>query len=158
MYYASQLSLRRLKPWGKQPKRSGFAARQLVLLAALVMIQHLVLLTLSGVAQAALSYAPNSQVSAVAIGSDGTRYLGGSFTAMAPATGGGAALDSSTAAVNMNFPQVVGTIYATAPDGNGGWYIGGSFTAVGGVTRGNLAHIDRSGRVINGNPGVSGPV
>ena len=108
MYYASQLSLRRLKPWGKQPKRSGFAARQLVLLAALVMIQHLVLLTLSGVAQAALSYAPNGQVSAVAIGSDGTRYLGGSFTAMALVTGGGAALDSSTAAVNMNFPPGCG--------------------------------------------------
>ena len=46
-----------------------------------------------------------------------------------------------------DFPIVVGSVAATAPDGAGGWYIGGTFTQVGGVPRSNLAHILANGTV-----------
>ena len=100
--------------------------------------------------------APDSSVFALAIGADGAPYVGGAFTRWGAQTGGGAALAAAGGAVDRSFPQVVGEVYATAPDGVGGWYIGGGFSAVGGVPRSNLAHITSSGEVDpNWNPGAN---
>jgi hypothetical protein len=44
-------------------------------------------------------------------------YIGGDFTAVGPNTGRGAALDSTTASVDMRLPRVNNTISAAAPDG-----------------------------------------
>ncbi len=85
---------------------------------------------------------------------NGTRYLGGSFTAFdAWGTGGGALVGASTGAVNTSFPQVTGNVLASAADGSGGFYIGGEFTAVGGVARNRAAHINADGTLdTNWNP------
>ena len=88
---------------------------------------------------------PNGAVSAIAVAADGTAYLGGTFTAWGPQTGGGAVMDPVTAAVDRTFPPVTGTVSAVVDDGAGGWYIGGNFTHVAGVARSRLAHILPSG-------------
>ncbi|MBY0434001.1 MAG: hypothetical protein K2U26_07825, partial [Cyclobacteriaceae bacterium] len=85
-------------------------------------------------------WATNGQVSSVA--KDGnTIYLGGTFTTVGPATGGGTGLDISSGTTDGSFPRVDGTVKAVIPDGTGGWFIGGGFTAVGNVPRSNIAHI-----------------
>ena len=90
---------------------------------------------------------PNGSVSAIAVAADGTAYVGGSFTAWGPQTGGGAVVDPVTAMVDRTFPPVTGTVSAVVDDGAGGWYIGGNFTAVAGVARTRLAHILPSGEL-----------
>ncbi len=87
----------------------------------------------------------NGGVYAAAISGD-TLYVGGGFTEVGPATGGGVPIDASTGKPEGGFPKVTGYVYAIATDGSGGWFIGGAFTAVGGLARQNLAHIlaDRS--------------
>jgi len=105
-------------------------------------------------------YATNGTVYAVAVGPDGTTYIGGNFTQVGPATGGWAPIDAGAGALPPSFPKVAGVVSALAPDGSGGWYIGGLFTAVGGVSRNNLAHILADGSVDpawdpNANDGVS---
>jgi len=75
-----------------------------------------------------------------------TVYIGGGFTRVGPATGGGVPLDISSGELVRPFPKVAGVVFATAADGSGGWYIGGSFTAVGGLPRSHLAHILADGR------------
>lgn len=57
-----------------------------------------------------LDITPNGYVNAMAVGEDGTLYLGGDFTAMQTNTGGGAGLDSSTAAPDQQFPPIVGAV------------------------------------------------
>jgi hypothetical protein len=79
--------------------------------------------------------------------SGGTVYVGGSFTQVGPATGGGVVFDAATGALQQPIPLVTGNVFAAVPDGSGGWYIGGAFTAVRGQARSNLARIDS-----NGNP------
>ena len=69
--------------------------------------------------QAAITSGPNNTVNAIAQGADGTTYFGGNFTYWGPNTGHGAALEASTAAVNLNFPVVNGAIYVVAADGAG---------------------------------------
>ncbi|MCX6390865.1 MAG: delta-60 repeat domain-containing protein [Solirubrobacterales bacterium] len=91
---------------------------------------------------------PNGLVSVIS-GPDtnGTRYLGGAFTAFdAWDTGSGALVSASTASVNSSFSRVTGgSIFASAADGAGGFYIGGDFTAVDGVERNRAAHIKADG-------------
>ena len=91
--------------------------------------------------------------------SQGTRYLGGGFTAFDSwGTGGGGLVDNQTGLVNASFPKVTGTVWASAADGSGGFYIGGLFTAVNGTTRNNLAHINSDGSLDTWNPIANGAV
>jgi hypothetical protein len=99
----------------------------------------------------------DGQVRAVAR-AGGTIYVGGAFTRVGPATGGGAALDAASGLLIASFPKVTGAVYAVAPDGAGGWYIGGEFAAVGGLARSNLAHIAAGPAVSGWNPGANGAV
>lgn len=99
--------------------------------------------------------AANGPVSAVAVGKDGTTYIGGNFSQIGPVTGGYVPLDSTTGLAPASFPIVTGSVYTSAADGNGGWYIGGSFNYVAGVVRNKLAHIKADGTLdltFNPNP------
>lgn len=91
------------------------------------------------------SWVADGEVFAVA-NSGITEYIGGSFTAVGPATGHAAILDISTGTPDLKFPKINGNVSAIVSDSAGGWYIGGSFTNVGGVSRRNCVHInaDRS--------------
>ena len=60
-------------------------------------------------------------------------------------TGGGALTNATSGVVDTSFPNVEGSVYASAADGNGGFYIGGSFTHVDGIARNNAAHINADG-------------
>ncbi|MFI5371583.1 MAG: putative Ig domain-containing protein [Candidatus Eisenbacteria bacterium] len=82
----------------------------------------------------------NGTVNATAIAGD-TLYVGGAFTAIAPATGCGVPLDANTGRALDGLPEVSGSVSTVVPDGSGGWYIGGLFTTVGGQPRTNLAHV-----------------
>jgi len=88
----------------------------------------------------------NGSVGAIVTTTD-TVYIGGVFTYVGPATGGGIPIDVSTAAPASEFPKVNGWIFACVPDGLGGWYIGGNFDRVAGVVRNNIAHILANGSV-----------
>ena len=72
---------------------------------------------------------------------NGTLYMGGSFSAVGPNTEAAALIGLTDGQAELTFPRVDGIVYAVAPDGGGGWYLGGRFTSVGGVARTNLAHI-----------------
>ncbi len=75
--------------------------------------------------------------------SNGTRYLGGSFTSFRPwDTGGGALVGASSGDVIPTFPKVNGNIEATAADGSGGFYIGGAFSCIGPNTSGSCNGVD----------------
>ena len=80
-------------------------------------------------------------VTAIAVGEDGTVYVGGPFTRIGPMSGGGVPLDSSTGTPFPRFAAVDGTVRAVTTDGAGGWYVGGSFARVGKQPRANLAHV-----------------
>jgi predicted small secreted protein len=99
----------------------------------------------------------NGEVNAV-VRDGGTIYIGGFFTYVGPATGGGVAIDASTGAVQQPYPMVAGDVRAVAPDGSGGWYIGGSFTAVRAQPRNNLAHLDAAGNLTAWDPNANGTV
>ena len=58
----------------------------------------------------------------------GTIYVGGNFTYVGPATGGGVPLGAASGAPLPSFPKVVGVVLAVVSDGAGGWYLGGAFT------------------------------
>src|SRR5262245_35698903 len=88
----------------------------------------------------------------------GTIYIGGSFTYVGPATGGGVTIDASTGAVQQPYLKVIGSVLAVAPDGSGGWYLGGEFSAIRGQARSNLAHVDSSGNLTPWNPGANNKV
>ncbi|MSX03178.1 MAG: hypothetical protein F2813_08480 [Actinobacteria bacterium] len=97
--------------------------------------------------------------------SDGTRYLGGAFTAFnAWDTGFGALVGAANGQVNTAFPKVSGgeggLVLASTSDGSGGLYIGGQFTTVGGVDGfSNVAHITADGSVDTAwKPSVDGDV
>jgi hypothetical protein len=76
-----------------------------------------------------------------------TLYVGGGFTRLGPATGGGLPLGMTSAAPVPPFAKVAGTVNCVIPDGSRGWYLGGTFLAVGGVPRLNLAHVLSDGSV-----------
>ncbi len=132
--------------------------------ATAVVASVVVLLSFASVAQAIerISVVPgfNGPVNAISEpDSNGTRYLGGNFTAFQPwATGSGALTSNTSGAVDPSFPKVNGSIRATAADGLGGFYIGGFFTCIGpntsglcdgsdDVVRNNAAHINANGSV-----------
>ncbi len=89
--------------------------------------------------------------------SGSTLYIGGTFTQVGPATGGGVPIDAAGHPV-ASFARVAGNVYAVAPDGQGGRYIGGDFIAVGQIPRKNLAHILADQTVSPWDPGANGPV
>ena len=97
-------------------------------------------------------YVTNGTVYASAL-SGNTLYIGGWFTHVGPATGGGVPIGTATAQPVGTFPKVTGNVMATASDGAGGWFIGGNFTAVGGVARTNLAHVLADNSVAAWDPG-----
>ena len=80
-------------------------------------------------------YATNGSV-ITAVLSGNTLYIGGWFTRVGPATGGGLPIDGSSGSPISGFPKVAGTVQAVVADGSGGWYIGGRFSALalGGTT------------------------
>jgi len=97
----------------------------------------------------ALSYGTNGNVNAIATLGD-TIYLGGQFTQVGLATGGGAAFAAADGQADASIPAISGgdhTVDAVVPDGSGGWYIGGGFTHVGGLVRHNIAHVLANGSV-----------
>lgn len=97
---------------------------------------------------------------------NGTRYVGGRFTAANPwLSGPGAAFGTASGAIATRFPRI-GTVIggaevtASTADGSGGVYIGGTFDCIGGdagadgdctdadeVVRENLAHLMADGSV-----------
>lgn len=80
-------------------------------------------------------------VHAIAVGDDGTVYVGGSFGHAGPQQGSGVPLSVATGEPIEPFPTVDGYVEAVVPDGQGGWYISGSFMHVGGVARNGIAHL-----------------
>lgn len=93
-----------------------------------------------------------------ALVSGNTLYIGGSFYAVGPASGGGVPFDAGTGAPVAAFPKVAGNLRAVVSDGAGGWFIGGNFNAVGGVPRTNLAHILADLSIAPWNPSPNGNV
>jgi len=106
----------------------------------------------------------NDFVQAIAVGQDGTQYVGGNFTAVGIASGGAVPFDATSGQPSMpDFPIVTGIVtggvFATVSDRAGGWYIGGLFTQVGGQARKNLAHIFGNGTVDpNFSPNFDNPI
>lgn len=83
---------------------------------------------------------------AIAIGDDGSVYVGGSFThAGGLARSGLAKLSGSTGAVDPAWnPSPDAFVYALAL-GDGALYAGGGFTTIGGLTRPGVARLDAAG-------------
>src|SRR5258705_11882271 len=78
----------------------------------------------------------------LAIARDGsTIYIGGNFSSVGPASGGGVLLDAYSGTLSPRFSKIAGRVNAVASDGRGGWFVGGLFAAVGGSPRNNLAHL-----------------
>ena len=94
--------------------------------------------------------------SMVRVGS--TLYVGGSFSFVCPPTGAGVPVDSSTGVPAAGFANIVGQVFAAAPDGTGGWYVGGAFTTAGGQPRANLAHVLGDGTLDAWNPSANATV
>ncbi|MEI6626851.1 MAG: hypothetical protein WCO40_10955, partial [Thermoleophilia bacterium] len=98
---------------------------------------------------------PNGAVNVISEpDTNGTRYLGGSFTEFNPwDTGSGALVGVTSGAVDPSFPKIEGgSVHASAADGTGGFYIGGDFTTVDGTARNNAAHINADGSLSDWNP------
>ncbi len=96
---------------------------------------------------------------------DGTRYIGGDFTAFDQwDTGYGALTSPTSGKVNPAFPKVAraggnGVVTASTPDGSGGFYVGGNFSSVDGITVSNLAHVNADGSVDTGwTPAANGEI
>jgi hypothetical protein len=104
---------------------------------------------------------PNGAVYAFAsIGS--VAYVGGAFDQIGRFTGGGVALDATTAATRAGnagfrvggastfYPG--GIVMTSVADGSGGWFVGGDFLTLGGVSRPYLAHVDANGALLPWTP------
>ncbi len=72
-------------------------------------------------------------------------YVGGDFQYVGPNTGGFAALDVNTGALQPGWPRVDGRVISIAADGNGGWYLAGNFQRIAGVARRHVAHVRADG-------------
>jgi hypothetical protein len=86
-----------------------------------------------------------------------TLFLGGSFSHVGTACGGGVPLDATTGQPER-LPRVAGSVLTVIPDGAGGWYLGGLFTHVAGQPRPNLAHVFADGSVDPWLPNPDGAV
>jgi hypothetical protein len=93
---------------------------------------------------------PNGLVHALAA-TEGTLYVGGSFTRIGPRSFFGAVLSPATGKL-LHVPKLDGSVFAAAPDGRGGWFILGAFNNVDGQPRRGLAHIEPDGTVAAWNP------
>ena len=115
------------------------------------------LLALSQSAQQNM-WVPNGEVYSV-VEEDGIVYIGGTFTQVAPYTGGFVLVDSSTAARDTLLPRIHGSVYSMVPDGSGGWFVGGVFSKIGNVERHNIVHV-KSDKTVDGdwNPNADGAV
>jgi hypothetical protein len=100
---------------------------------------------------------PNNEVDAMAVGADGTLYIGGAFTMV------GGQKRNHVAAINPD-----GTLNAWDPNANGTVdvilvsgstiYIGGEFTTVGGQTRNHIAAVNTSAAVSSWDPNANDTV
>ena len=88
----------------------------------------------------------------------GTLYIGGAFSSVGPATGGGAPISIASATRLPGAARVAGQVLTAVEDGHGGWYIGGTFSGVEGVPRNNLAHIAPDGTLAPWAPSADGEV
>ncbi len=103
-------------------------------------------------------WVPNGPVHAILV-TNRTAYIGGSFTSLGKATGGGAMLYPNTGSLHPNSPPITGQILVAQADGWGGFFVGGQFTSIRQVAIANLARISATGDVDpNFRPAVSGPV
>src|SRR5262249_40196975 len=96
-------------------------------------------------------------VSTLAI-QNNTIFMGGDFTRMNPATGGGDPFDPTTGTPLPGFPRVLGEAYVITSDGAGGSDIGGRFDKVGGLPRSSVAHLAHDLSVTSWGPEVAGEV
>lgn len=93
------------------------------------------------------------------LATNGTLYMGGSFSQFGVRSGAGVSLDSADLSPRDGQPYVDGAINVVVPDASGGYYIGGEFQSVGGASRPRLAHIRADGTVdLAFNPAPSGSV
>jgi hypothetical protein len=75
--------------------------------------------------------------------SNGYTLIFGDFLyQMSKYSGGGIPVDPMTAAEDLTWPKINGSITAVIPDGTGGWYVGGNFDYIDTVRLSNLAHIN----------------
>lgn len=81
-----------------------------------------------------------------------TVYIGGWFTGVGTASGGGVPLNPATGDLLQPYPRVMGIVRAVVADGLGGWYVGGSFSSIGGLPISGLAHVLADGAVESWNP------
>ncbi len=81
-------------------------------------------------------------VNTMGTSTDGTLFVGGSFTSVGFNTGGAVPFSAKKSDFFYgDFPIVNGAVFAIEPDEKGGWYIGGLFNKVGGIVRNNIVHI-----------------
>ncbi len=134
-------------------RRRGFLRRFRDLVTLGLAIAFVPLTAGEGIAQAIDEnlWVTNGQVNGV-VREGGTVYIGGSFSQVGPATGGGVPIDVASGGLPSSFPRITGIVYAAVPDGAGGWYVGGWFTAVGGIPRSNVAHVASDMSVSTWNP------
>src|SRR4051812_21417001 len=82
-------------------------------------------------------WVPDGPVNSI-VRRDNTIYIGGNFSKLAPVTGCGVAIETTSVMVDPSYLKIHGVVSAVIADGVGGWYVGGSFTSVGGILRNNL--------------------
>jgi len=82
----------------------------------------------------------NGTIQAMALGADGTLYIGGSFTAVSGTTRNNLAAIGTDGALTSWDPNANAVVYTLAISGST-VYIGGDFTAVSGTTRNRLAAV-----------------
>jgi hypothetical protein len=86
---------------------------------------------------------------------DGVIYAGGAFMSFGPRTGAAVAVDPSTGAAFLHFPEFNWWVTSVISDGAGGWYVAGSFTYADSVPRNGLAHVNPDLTLdLSWNPGV----
>ncbi len=92
---------------------------------------------------------PNSEVGAMALGGDGTLYIGGAFTSIDGIPRNHLAAISPSGTLTSWNPNANGNVWAIAVSGST-VYVAGEFTSVAGTTRNYAAAISTSGSLISG--------
>jgi hypothetical protein len=100
----------------------------------------------TGAVDASWNATLDDYVGAIAIGGDGSVYVGGSFThAGGLARSGLAKLSGPTGAVDTAWNPSPDAFVNALALGNGALYAGGGFTTIGGLTRPGVARLDAAG-------------
>lgn len=76
-----------------------------------------------------------------AICEDDYLYLAGTFTRVAPRTGSGFSVSTTSPVIPSALDRINGKIQKVIPDGAGGWYVGGTFNTIGTKSISRIAHI-----------------